>query len=70
MYFIKLNSSRSDRATSEQVLDPRTRMILFKLLNNNVLTSIDGCISTGKEVKVIKYSEELIVFPGKRLLRL
>lgn len=43
---------KSDRATSEQVLDPRTRMILFKLLNNNVLTSIDGCISTGKEANV------------------
>lgn len=39
---------RDDRATSEQVLDPRTRLILFKLLNNGFLSAIDGCLSTGK----------------------
>jgi len=33
---------RDDRATSEQVLDPRTRLILFKLLNSGFLTEIDG----------------------------
>ncbi len=33
---------RDDRATSEQVLDPRTRLILFKLLNSGYLTEIDG----------------------------
>lgn len=41
-----------DRATVEQVLDPRTRMILYKLLNKQVITGIDGCISTGKEANV------------------
>lgn len=35
---------RDDRATSEQVLDPRTRMILFKLLSNGFLIEIDGII--------------------------
>jgi RIO kinase 1 len=43
---------RDDRATSEQVLDPRTRLILFKLLQNNMLEKIDGCLSTGKEANV------------------
>lgn len=43
---------RDDRATSEQVMDPRTRMILFKLLNNNYLSEINGCLSTGKEANV------------------
>ena len=43
---------KSDRATSEQVLDPRTRLILFKLLNSGYLTEIDGCLSTGKEANV------------------
>ena len=43
---------RDDRATSEQVLDPRTRLILFKLLNNGFLSAIDGCLSTGKEANV------------------
>ena len=37
----------SDRATIEQVMDPRTRMILFKLLNRGFIANINGCISTG-----------------------
>jgi len=43
---------KSDRATVEQVMDPRTRMILFKLLNRGFITAINGCISTGKEANV------------------
>ena len=43
---------RDDRATSEQVMDPRTRMILFKLLSRGFLETIDGCLSTGKEANV------------------
>jgi len=43
---------RSDRATVEQVLDPRTRMVLFKMLNRGVFSAINGCISTGKEANV------------------
>uniref|UniRef100_A0A3B4B013 Serine/threonine-protein kinase RIO1 n=1 Tax=Periophthalmus magnuspinnatus TaxID=409849 RepID=A0A3B4B013_9GOBI len=41
---------KSDRATVEQVLDPRTRMILFKMLSRGIISEINGCISTGKEV--------------------
>lgn len=36
----------------EQVLDPRTRMVLFKMLNRGVFTEINGCVSTGKEANV------------------
>jgi len=43
---------KENRATVEQVLDNRTRMILFKLINNGSLYSIDGCVSTGKEANV------------------
>ncbi|XP_069469575.1 serine/threonine-protein kinase RIO1 [Ambystoma mexicanum] len=43
---------KSDRATVEQVLDPRTRMILFKMLTRGVIAQINGCISTGKEANV------------------
>ena len=43
---------KADRATVEQVMDPRTRMILFKLLNRGFVTEINGCISTGKEANV------------------
>ncbi|XP_029446407.1 serine/threonine-protein kinase RIO1 [Rhinatrema bivittatum] len=49
MYRIK---DKSDRATVEQVLDPRTRMILFKMLTRGVISEINGCISTGKEANV------------------
>lgn len=45
-------AEKSDRATSEQVLDPRTRMILLQLLNRNVVSEINGVISTGKEANV------------------
>ena len=43
---------KSDRATSEQVLDPRTRMILLKMINRNVVSEVHGCLSTGKEANV------------------
>ncbi|KAL0486524.1 serine/threonine-protein kinase [Acrasis kona] len=43
---------KQDRATTEQVLDPRTRMILYKLINNGNVYSINGCVSTGKEANV------------------
>ncbi|RIA92901.1 RIO1 family-domain-containing protein [Glomus cerebriforme] len=46
------NSDKSDRATVEQVLDPRTRIILFKMINRNLIYEINGCISTGKEANV------------------
>ncbi|CAB4444689.1 unnamed protein product [Rhizophagus irregularis] len=46
------NSDKSDRATVEQVLDPRTRIILFKMINRNVIYEINGCVSTGKETNV------------------
>lgn len=43
---------KSDRATNEQVLDPRTRMILLQMINRNVVSEVNGCISTGKEANV------------------
>ena len=48
----KRNTDKSDRATTEQVLDPRTRMIIFKMLNRGIFNEIEGCISTGKEANV------------------
>jgi serine/threonine-protein kinase RIO1 len=38
--------------TQPQVLDPRTRLVLYKLLNKETLHSIHGCVSTGKEANV------------------
>ena len=43
---------KKDRATVENVLDPRTMTILTKLLKNGLLSEINGCVSTGKEANV------------------
>ena len=45
-------AEKSDRATSEQVLDPRTRMILLQMINRHVVSEVNGVISTGKEANV------------------
>ena len=42
---------KSDRATNEQVLDPRTRLILFKMIGRGLIHEVNGCVSTGKEVR-------------------
>lgn len=46
------HTGRDDRATSEQCLDPRTRLLLFRMLSTGFLQLIDGCLSTGKEANV------------------
>ncbi|KAG8734107.1 protein kinase rio1 [Ceratobasidium sp. 423] len=43
---------KSDRATNEQVLDPRTRIILFKMIGRGLVWEVNGCVSTGKEANV------------------
>ena len=43
---------KSDRATVENAIDPRTRLILYKLVRNGFMSSIHGCVSTGKEANV------------------
>jgi hypothetical protein len=45
-----------------QALDPRTRMVLFKMLNRGVFQEINGCISTGKEVRFIGFFCFLYLF--------
>ncbi|KAI5117326.1 hypothetical protein M0805_002340 [Coniferiporia weirii] len=43
---------KADRATNEQVLDPRTRIILYKMIGRGLVQEINGCVSTGKEANV------------------
>ncbi|RPD62390.1 RIO1-domain-containing protein [Lentinus tigrinus ALCF2SS1-7] len=43
---------KSDRATNEQVLDSRTRIILFKMIGRGLVYEVNGCVSTGKEANV------------------
>lgn len=47
-----LGLTRDTRATVEQVLDPRTMLVLSKFLKRGVLNEIHGCVSTGKEANV------------------
>ncbi|KAJ5163996.1 RIO kinase [Penicillium coprophilum] len=46
------HGDKADRATSEQVLDPRTRMLLLQMINRGLVSEIHGCLSTGKEANV------------------
>lgn len=54
----KLNAGyaadKSDHSTTEQVLDGRTRMIIFRMLNKGIFDDLKGCISTGKEANVYR----------------
>ncbi|KAI1484682.1 RIO1 family-domain-containing protein [Biscogniauxia mediterranea] len=43
---------KADRATSDQVLDQRTRMILYQIINRGLVSEVHGAISTGKEANV------------------
>ncbi|MCO5597033.1 hypothetical protein L7F22_051106 [Adiantum nelumboides] len=51
-------SEKADRASVEQAIDPRTRMVLFKMLNRGVFKDMNGCISTGKEANVYHATTE------------
>lgn len=44
---------KEERAVAEQAVDPKTRVLLFKLVNGGVLDSINGVISTGKEAVIM-----------------
>jgi RIO kinase 1 len=46
------DKDKADRATTEQVLDRRTQMILLQLINRDTISELHGVISTGKEANV------------------
>ncbi|CCF58543.1 hypothetical protein KAFR_0E03920 [Kazachstania africana CBS 2517] len=48
----KTNKDKANRATVENVLDPRTMKFLQALMSRGVISSFDGCLSTGKEANV------------------
>lgn len=41
-----------EKATSELALDPKTRLLIFKMINNAVLEAVNGIVSSGKEAVV------------------
>ncbi|XP_041045716.1 serine/threonine-protein kinase RIO3 isoform X2 [Carcharodon carcharias] len=40
---------KKEHSTSDQAVDSKTRLLLYKMVNAGVLESVSGCISTGKE---------------------
>ena len=40
---------KKEHSTHEHALDAKTRLMLFKMVDNGRLKEIHGCISTGKE---------------------
>ena len=36
----------------EKAVDPKTRLLMYKMVNSGMLETITGCISTGKEYVV------------------
>ncbi|KAI3971218.1 hypothetical protein MKW92_006349 [Papaver armeniacum] len=51
-YMSMPKSDKRDRASVEQAIDPRTRIVLFKMLNQAIFDDINGCVSTGKQANV------------------
>lgn len=48
----KTNKDKANRATVENVLDPRTMRFLRALVNRGIISDFNGCLSTGKEANV------------------
>merc|ERR1740139_1177722 len=47
-----LGLTQDTRATVQQVLDPRTMLVLSKFMKRGLFDEVHGCISTGKEANV------------------
>ena len=44
---------KSEQATAEMSVDPKTRLLLYRLVNQEILERINGILSTGKESVVL-----------------
>ncbi|XP_022104552.1 serine/threonine-protein kinase RIO3-like [Acanthaster planci] len=44
---------KKEHSTAVMAMDPNTRLLLYKLVNNGILESVNGTISTGKEAVVL-----------------
>ena len=49
---------------AEQALDPKTRVLLYKLVNGGVLDSVNGVISTGKVLHGLPDRDVLSAVPS------
>lgn len=48
-----MQDRKDNAATAEMGVDGRTRLLLYKLINNQILEQINGIISTGKEAVIL-----------------
>ncbi|KAL8108834.1 hypothetical protein AgCh_025072 [Apium graveolens] len=53
-------TEKADRATVEQAIDSRTRMVLFKMLNRGVFHEMNGCISTASNEVRYRYNSVIL----------
>jgi len=44
---------KEEKSTAEQAVDPSTKLLLFKMINNGILENVNGVISTGKEAVIL-----------------
>ncbi len=49
---VRRKFGKSEHATRDQAIDPKTRLMLFKMMSNGLFSEINGAISTGKEAVV------------------
>ncbi|KAG8571054.1 hypothetical protein GDO81_011515 [Engystomops pustulosus] len=40
---------KKEVSTAEKVVDPKTRLLLYKMVNAGILETVNGCVATGKE---------------------
>jgi len=63
----KMSDRKVNQATAEMGVDAKTRLLLYKLISNQILEEIHGIISTGKEAVILhansdpNYTGELIL---------
>jgi len=44
---------KEEKSTISKAVDPQTRLILFKMVNNGFLETVDGTIASGKEAVIL-----------------
>jgi len=45
-------TDKQEKATSTLALDPKSRLIIFRMVDNNILERLNGAVSTGKEAVI------------------
>jgi len=45
-------TDKQEKATATMALDPKSRLIIFRLVDNNILERLNGVVSTGKEAVI------------------